>query len=159
MREPVETTTRSGDETEALASRLARALPELADAPAIVYLDGELGSGKTTFARGVLRALGVRGTVRSPTYTLLERYATSRLVAVHLDLYRLRDPSELEQLGVRELHRPKHLWLIEWPQRGTGRLPEPDLSVELEAGVDHHRVRLVPRSPRGALWLDRMQGS
>jgi tRNA threonylcarbamoyladenosine biosynthesis protein TsaE len=159
VRQPVEIATRSGEQTEALGARLAQAVPSLADAAATVHLQGNLGSGKTTFARGMLHAFGVRGTVRSPTYTLLERYETRELVVVHLDLYRVRDPAELEHLGLRELHRPEHLWVIEWPERAGGRLPDPDVCVELEAGADQHRIRLTARSPLGALWLERMPGS
>jgi tRNA threonylcarbamoyladenosine biosynthesis protein TsaE len=158
VREPVGLVTRSEEQTEALGARLARAVPAL-DTPAIVYLQGDLGSGKTTFARGALRALGVTGTVRSPSYTLLERYETPQLVAIHLDLYRLRHPDELESLGLRDVHRAGHLWLIEWPERGGERLPAADVSVALEAGVGEHRISIAAGSALGRLWLGPLQGS
>ena len=86
----------------------------------IVLLSGELGAGKSTFARGVLRALGAQGPIKSPSYTLLETYELPGVHAVHLDLYRLIDPDELEHLGLADYHRPGFLWLVEWPERGGG---------------------------------------
>lgn len=157
MRQPVATVTASGEETEALGARLAHTIPALDQTAAIVHLQGDLGAGKTTFARGVLHGLGVSGTVRSPTYTLLERYETPSIIAIHLDLYRLADPGELEPLGLRELHRPAHLWLIEWPERAEGRLPAPDLSVHLEAGAGCHRVRVCASSALGSRWLESVE--
>lgn len=157
MRQPVELETADEAATEALAARLVAALPPLEENPAVVWLAGGLGSGKTTFARGALRALGVRGTVRSPTYTLLERYELDALTVVHLDLYRLRDAGELEPLGLRELHKPLHLWFIEWPERGGARLPPPDLRVELQAGAHAHRLLVGAQGALGIGWLERAQ--
>jgi tRNA threonylcarbamoyladenosine biosynthesis protein TsaE len=159
VRQPLATTARDSDATEALGARLARCLPDLAAGPAVVFLQGDLGSGKTTLARGFLRALGVTDTVRSPTYTLLERYDTSTATVVHLDLYRLRSAAELDSLGIAELHRPGHVWLVEWPQRGDGRLPDPDLVAELRAGARSHEIQLVPRSIQGEGWLERVRRS
>ena len=79
------------------------------------------------------------GPVKSPTYTLVEMYETPTVSIVHLDLYRLLDPEELEPLGLREFARPGYIWLIEWPDRGTGRLPFPDLSVTLSGGMQRSR--------------------
>ena len=135
--------THSGDETEALGARLL-GTPALGHAPCkVVYLRGELGSGKSTFARGVLRALGVQGAIKSPSYTLLETYELPALTAVHLDLYRLLDPEELEHLGLADFHRPGFLWLIEWPERGAGRLPQPDLELRFSIGADGHRIERI----------------
>ena len=114
--------------TEALGARLAETLAP----PAVVFLQGDLGTGKTTLVRGLLRALGYQGAVRSPTYTLLESYPLgSGLVVHHLDLYRLCDPEELEWIGLRELLTAQAIVLIEWPQRGAGMLPAADLAIQL----------------------------
>ena len=100
----------------------------------MVYLTGDLGAGKTTLTRGFLRSLGIVGAVRSPTYTLVEIYETSMLTALHLDLYRLADPAELDNLGLREWAGAGHVWLVEWPERGANKLPAADLVVKLTAG-------------------------
>lgn len=97
----------------------------------IVYLEGNLGVGKTTWVRGLLHRLGHEGAVRSPTYTLVEPYALAGREVLHFDLYRLGDPEELEYLGVREAFGGDTLWLVEWPERGAGWLPDPDLVVRL----------------------------
>ncbi len=113
--------------TEALGARLASALPT----PAIVYLQGDLGAGKTTLVRGLLRALGHVGAVKSPTYTLIEPYELAGRRILHCDLYRLTDPEELEFLGLRDELDDKSWWLIEWPECGYGWLPTPTLTVIL----------------------------
>jgi tRNA threonylcarbamoyladenosine biosynthesis protein TsaE len=148
-------TTRA-EETESFGARLARALPQQEGFFAVVYLTGDLGAGKTTLTRGFLRALGIAGTVRSPTYTLVEIYEMSRLTALHLDLYRLADPAELDNLGLREWAGAGHLWLVEWPERGANRLPAADLVVKLTAGADGHDIEVESRSAVGESWLERL---
>jgi tRNA threonylcarbamoyladenosine biosynthesis protein TsaE len=140
--EPRAWQTRSGEETEALGARLLGA-PVSGSPCRVVFLRGELGSGKSTFARGVLRALGVQGPIKSPSYTLLEAYELPTITAVHLDLYRLLDPEELEHLGLPDYHRPGFLWLVEWPERGVGRLPEADLQFQFSIGNDGHRIERI----------------
>ena len=135
--------THSGEETEALGARLLGTPPQPGAPCRVVSLSGELGAGKSTFARGVLRALGASGPIKSPSYTLLETYELPAVQAVHLDLYRLIDPSELEHLGLADYHRPGFLWLIEWPERGTGRLPEPDLRFEFSIRENGHRIERI----------------
>jgi tRNA threonylcarbamoyladenosine biosynthesis protein TsaE len=97
--------------------------------------------------------------VRSPTYTLVNAYEGDALTLVHLDLYRLRDPGELEHLGLREWARPACLWLIEWPERAAGLLPHADLTVHLAAGPDTHQADISAASASGAAWLERLRSS
>ena len=112
----------------------------------MVFLSGELGAGKSTFARGVLSALGARGVIKSPSYTLVETYELPAVFAVHLDLYRLNDPAELEHLGLADYHRPGFLWLVEWPERAAGRLPVPDLRFEFSITGQGHRIERIETS-------------
>jgi tRNA threonylcarbamoyladenosine biosynthesis protein TsaE len=135
--------TRSGEETEALGARLLGTAPPRDTPCRVVFLRGELGAGKSTFARGALRALGVQGPIKSPSYTLLETYELPAITAVHLDLYRLHDPEELEHLGLPDYHRPGFLWLVEWPERGEGRLPAADLQLQFSVGSDGHRIERI----------------
>ncbi len=114
--------------TEQLGANLARVLGQ---GGAVLYLQGELGTGKTTLTRALLRALGHSGVVRSPSYTLIEPYELGSRSAFHLDLYRLSAPQELEFLGLRDLDPTHDLILIEWPERGTGAIPAADITVRL----------------------------
>ena len=136
-------TTRSGEETEALGARLLGTPPPRGSRCRVIELRGELGTGKSTVARGVLRALGATGPIKSPSYTLLETYDLPDVQALHLDLYRLNDPEELEHLGLADYYRPGNLWLIEWPEKGEGRLPAPDLRFEFSIGADGHRLERI----------------
>lgn len=126
--------------TTRLGAELAR---ELLERPgSVVFLVGDLGAGKTTLVRGFLREAGVTGTLRSPTYTLMEPYACRGRSLLHLDLYRLVDPGEVEQLGLAD-YPPEHgVWLVEWPDRGGGFLPAPDRVVELEYAGAGRRARI-----------------
>ena len=106
--------------------------------------------------KGFARACGITAPVRSPTYTLVNTHETGTLTLVHLDLYRLRDPAELEHLGLREWARPGCLWLIEWPERAGGLLPPADLTVCLVAGSSAHQAEVSPESASGLSWLARL---
>lgn len=122
---------------------------------AVVQLQGDLGAGKSTLARALLRALGVQGAIRSPTYTLVERYPLADgQEAWHLDLYRIGQAEELDFLGLDE--GSASLWLVEWPERGAGALPPTDLIVALDIEEDGRRVRLNPTSDAGREWLARL---
>lgn len=145
-------TTATGAETEAFGAELARARPR-GDGLQVIALGGDLGAGKTTLARGFLWGSGVAGAVRSPTYTLVETYLVGSTTFVHLDLYRLSEPSELENLGLRDWATDGHVWLVEWPERGAGLLPAADLSVQLVAADRHHVIEVEARSAAGAAWL------
>jgi tRNA threonylcarbamoyladenosine biosynthesis protein TsaE len=114
--------------TVAAGARLARA----AEGHGVIALHGNLGSGKTTLCRGLIRALGHTGAVKSPTYTLVEPYELSEGRVLHYDLYRLSDPEEVEFLGMRDFLDGRTLTLIEWPEKAIGFLPPPDLDLSLE---------------------------
>ncbi|HPF74083.1 MAG TPA: tRNA (adenosine(37)-N6)-threonylcarbamoyltransferase complex ATPase subunit type 1 TsaE [Xanthomonadaceae bacterium] len=140
------------DATAAAGAALARALMDEAAPDAVaIMLEGDLGAGKTTFARGLLRALGVDGAVRSPTYTLVEPYDTRIGRVLHLDLYRIADPGELDFLGLDD--GDARLWLIEWPERGAGALPPADLWLSLRRDGDGRELRIEARSSRGVALL------
>ena len=136
--------------TEALGSRLAGLLTEACrETPLVVHLEGPLGAGKTTLVRGLLRGLGHAGRVRSPTFTLLEPYDLPACDVAHLDLYRLADPGELEYLGLADMLRPGTLVLVEWAEKGGGRLPAADLKVRLDYEGAGRCARCDAGSPRG----------
>lgn len=137
---------------EAATIALARTLAATQPRPAAVYLHGDLGAGKSTLARAWLRALGVTGTIRSPTYTLVERYPLAAGgEALHLDLYRIGNAGELEFLGLDEPDAA--LWLVEWPDRGRGGLPPADLHVRLAMAGAGREARLEPGGATGEAWL------
>lgn len=158
--------------TESLGQALARSLPgarhpgaahaaaavggAAVGAGAVLYLEGELGAGKTTCVRSLLRALGVTGLVRSPTYTLVETYPLADLTCVHADLYRLRAALEVEELGLRDLAGPGCLLLVEWPERGGGALPPADVILTLEYAGDARAARLHAETLLGHAWLENL---
>lgn len=121
------------DATEAAGAALGKIFPSQ---DCVIFLHGDLGAGKTTLVRGLLRALGHTGRVPSPTYTLVEPYELGRLSLKHLDLYRIADPEELEFLGIRDMGGAM---LIEWPERGSHFLPEQDMDCRLSV-TDPGRV-------------------
>jgi tRNA threonylcarbamoyladenosine biosynthesis protein TsaE len=133
------------------AARFARALRAAGVAPLVIGLSGDLGSGKTTWARAMMRGLGYAGRVPSPTYTLLEQYACDGLVVVHLDLYRLRGDAELENLGLRDwLDEPKSWTLVEWPERAIQLERRCDLTLRFAVtGATGRRVAVSAATPAG----------
>ncbi|MBS3666960.1 MULTISPECIES: tRNA (adenosine(37)-N6)-threonylcarbamoyltransferase complex ATPase subunit type 1 TsaE [Halomonadaceae] len=133
------------------------ALGQVLQGRGLVYLEGELGAGKTTLTRGILRAYGHLGAVKSPTYTLVEPYELGSQRIYHLDLYRLSDPEELEFIGGRDVLADDALSIIEWPSRGEGWLPAPDLRLTLEVMGQGRLVSLAPGSDQGERILAALQ--
>lgn len=131
--------------TVALGRRLGKALR----AGGVVFLQGTLGAGKTTLTRGVLQEFGHTSAVKSPTYTLVEPYEFSGFKVFHFDLYRLGDPEELEYMGIRDYFLEQNLCIVEWPTRGEGILPIPDLVVELCVSGTGRLAVITPSGARG----------
>ena len=140
-----------GDEaaTLALGAQLAQVV-----GPGLIRLQGELGAGKTCLVRGLLRGLGYQGRVKSPTYTLIEPYATARVAVSHWDLYRLGSAAELDALGLREHDRANELLLVEWPERAGDRLDRFDLAIQIDYVDGGRKVRMTPGSALGQGWLE-----
>ena len=141
----------SPTETENLARRLAANCPS----NVVVYLSGELGTGKSTFARAFLQSLGVTGSIKSPTYTLLETYALDNgLEAIHMDMYRIFDPDEINFLGLDSFASNLQVMLIEWPEKGVDSLPDADLIIQLDHQGQNRRIGLSARTDVGLAWLN-----
>ncbi|QLG86902.1 tRNA (adenosine(37)-N6)-threonylcarbamoyltransferase complex ATPase subunit type 1 TsaE [Chitinibacter bivalviorum] len=133
------------DATIAFGAQLARAI-----APGMtIFLEGNLGAGKTTLTRGVLRGFGFNGRVKSPTYTLVEPYAISNLYFYHFDLYRFNDPSEWEDAGFRDYFNPESVCLIEWADKAAGQLPQPDWLIKLSPENEGRRLVINALTPLG----------
>ena len=142
-------------EDTAATERLGAALAKSRPPRAVVHLQGDLGAGKSTLARALLRTLGVTGAIRSPTYTLVERYPLpDGGEALHLDLYRIGDAAELEFLGIDA--GDGSLWLVEWPERGGAGLPSADLQVQLAIDGPGRRASVVAHTSQGKAWLARL---
>jgi tRNA threonylcarbamoyladenosine biosynthesis protein TsaE len=138
------------EQMRALGARLADALLAAnASQPLVVGLSGDLGAGKTTLVAGLLAALGHDGPVRSPTYTLIEPYRLAGRDLYHCDLYRLRDPAELDDLGLRDLAVEGSVLLIEWPERAGERLAAPDLVLRVAYALPGRMVEVSASSPAG----------
>jgi tRNA threonylcarbamoyladenosine biosynthesis protein TsaE len=141
---------------EVATEALGGALAEVLEPGMLVFLHGQLGAGKTTLVRGLLRALGHDGPVRSPTYALVESYRLAACELHHFDLYRLADPEELEFMGLRDFLSGDAICMIEWPERGSGVLPCADLEVGLSVSNPGRRARLWAQGGRGEQALARI---
>lgn len=138
--------------TLALGARLGQVLvPGLA-----IWLSGDLGAGKTTLTRGMLRELGFSGRVKSPTYTLVELYPFSGFNLYHFDLYRFVDPEEWEDAGFREYFNPASVCLVEWPEKATGLIPEPDVRIRLDFRDEGRTAHIAGLTERGKACVARL---
>jgi len=139
--------------TERLGATIGRHCPWGPHGPRCVFLSGDLGTGKTTVAAALLQAVGVTDTVRSPTYAMVETYAVSNGLAVHVDLYRLTGADEIAQLGLRDYLRANTLIVLEWPERAAGSLPQPDLQLRLQVAGQGRVCLASAGSAFGEAWL------
>jgi tRNA threonylcarbamoyladenosine biosynthesis protein TsaE len=142
---------------DAATTRLGAALAAGIAPGRVLHLSGELGSGKTTLVRGLLRALGIRGPVKSPTYTWVEPYTVSRLDLYHFDFYRFADRTEWLSSGLRDYFRSDAVCIVEWPERLGSLLPVPDLAITLSYDGPARFAHLDGRSPAGEHWLASLQ--
>ena len=141
----------------AATARLGAALAAGIAPGRVLYLSGELGTGKTTLVRGLLRSLGVAGPIKSPTYTWVEPYSVSSLDLYHFDFYRFDDRSAWLSSGLREYFRPDATCIVEWPERAGGALGAPDVAVELRYEGETRSAQLHSSSPGGEAWLSSLQ--
>lgn len=147
MTESVHLVTRVLDEPT--LQKLAATIGARLTAPLTLYLEGDLGAGKTTFARALIQGAGHTGRVKSPTYGLLEHYPLQELEFLHLDLYRIGEPGELEYLGIADLLGRKTILLVEWAEHGRGFLPPPDAVISFEHSNGSRRLSIKTHSDSG----------
>ena len=162
----IEFTLPDADATDALGRALADSFLRAREActaaahvdrGAVLHLRGDLGAGKTTCARSLLRALGVTGLIRSPTYTLVEIYDLGSLRCVHVDLYRVEGAALTDELGLRDLPGPGGLMLVEWPEKGADAVPSADLELWLDYAPAGRVARVVAHTPQGRAWADNLR--
>ncbi len=139
---------------EAQMIEFGRQLGRAARPDATIFLQGNLGMGKTTLCRGVVQSFGHAGVVKSPTYTLVEPYDFGEELVYHFDLYRLADPEELEYLGIRDYFSAPSLRLIEWPDKGEGVLPPADLELTISLDGTGRRISVKPYNNKGQIIAD-----
>jgi tRNA threonylcarbamoyladenosine biosynthesis protein TsaE len=143
----------------AATTRLGAALATGIAPGQVLHLSGELGTGKTTLVRGLLRALGVHGPVKSPTYAWVEPYTISSLDLYHFDFYRFDKKTEWLSSGLREYFRPDAVCIVEWPERAGDVLPPPDLAVRLSYEGEARQASMQAQSAEGEAWLASLRAS
>jgi tRNA threonylcarbamoyladenosine biosynthesis protein TsaE len=143
-------------EDEAATVAMGNQLAALLRAGGVIYLHGDLGAGKTTLSRGIVQGLGHSGKVKSPTYTLVEPYELADINVYHFDLYRLGDPEELEYMGIRDYFNTQSVCIIEWPEKGQGFIPVPDLDVVMRYDGQAREISLNARSSRGQAMIEKL---
>lgn len=143
---------------EAALLALGATLGGLTNGQGVIFLQGQLGAGKTTLSRGLLRGMGHQGPVKSPTFTLVEPYTLGDVRVYHFDLYRLADPEELEFMGVRDYLDEDSLCLIEWPEQGKGVLPNPDLIITMTTFGQGRQLHFSAPTKRGRYWCAELAG-
>lgn len=141
---------------ESATKQVAGVLSQCCDEAVTIYFVGNLGAGKTTFIRGFLRGLNYEGKVKSPTYTLVEPYHINDRDVFHFDLYRLKDPNELEFIGIDDYFHSEAICLLEWPEKGEDKLPSPDLTCYIEPSQSGRLLRIESRSNKGNVVLTRL---
>tara|TARA_Y100001956_G_C4128444_1_gene191829 strand:+ start:3351 stop:3836 length:486 start_codon:yes stop_codon:yes gene_type:complete len=144
-------------EDETATVNMGVRLAQVVQQGAVIFLHGDLGAGKTTLTRGIVQGLGHTGKVKSPTYTLVEPYELSNCSVYHFDLYRLGDPEELEYMGIRDYFAPTAICVIEWPEKGHGFIPTPDLNITMQYQGEQRQISIETESERGIAILNTLQ--